>query len=186
MCCQTQFTFHSPLPSTGRCAAVCAWLWPGWPYGVVGSGPSLVTPLAYDPGSLPLGGVDVMRVRWSNLTTSDVILSLLWATVGKPLATKAHATHTPPPPLASPWLLTHAAESLVSIGSKRRSIRGGSWAAHAINLGRCGPGEILLSPLALQLHHTVSPAPSITRCHFSCANVPRRHCGIIGYLIRVC
>jgi hypothetical protein len=81
LCCQTQITFHSPLPSTRRCAAVCAWLWPGWPYGVVGSGPSLVTPLTYDPGSLPLGGVDVMRVRWSNLTTSDVILSLLWATV---------------------------------------------------------------------------------------------------------
>jgi hypothetical protein len=77
-CCQTKFTFHSQLSSTARHAGVCAWLWPGWPCGVVGCGPFLATPLAYDPRSLPFGGADGMRVRWRcqcPLTTSMLLHS---------------------------------------------------------------------------------------------------------------
>jgi hypothetical protein len=59
-----------------------------------------------------------------------------------------------PPPIAPPWPFTCAAESLLSIGSERRSVRGGSWAAHAINFGLC---EILLPPLALAAPPHVQP-----------------------------
>jgi hypothetical protein len=45
----------------------------------------------------------------------------------------------------------------LSIGSERRGVRGGSWAAHAINFGLGGLGEILLPPLALAAPPHVQP-----------------------------